>query len=213
MTPLILFDLDGTLIDSLDDLAVSVNAALAENQLPERSKDEVRRAIGHGALRLIQNCVPTETPSSLMEQTYESFLKHYRIQCTLGTKPYPGVEETLQELAGRGFTLSLITNKPIGPTLEILKSLGWMKRFQGIVGGDTLPHRKPDPAGMWWLMGKAHSDPAHTLMVGDSSPDFAAAAAAGIRSIGFASNLAFPETWSPQPESIMTQFPSLLELV
>ncbi len=213
MTPLILFDLDGTLIDSLDDLYTSVNAALEQNSLPDRTREEVRAAIGHGALRLVQNCVPAGTSELVVEKVYQSFLAHYRVQCTLGTKPYEGVEHTLDVLASRGYTLSLITNKPIGPTLEILHSLKWTNRFQGIVGGDTLPRRKPDPAGMWWLMGKAHSDPAHTLMVGDSSPDFAAAAAAGIRSIGFVSNLAFPQSWTPEPDAVMDRFVSLLDLV
>lgn len=213
MTQLIVFDLDGTLIDSLDDLAHAVNHTLQKVHCPAKSTDEVHRAIGHGALKLINSCLPADASPQLQADAFEIFLEFYNQNCSLHTKAYEGVFHTLEELKSRGLDLALLTNKPFEPTRLILDDLGMSHFFSEILGGDSLPVRKPDPAGLWWLMGAHGVLPHQTWMVGDSNPDFASALAAGIPSVGYHSNLAMPETWNPRPTHQISDFSDLLKLI
>jgi phosphoglycolate phosphatase len=171
---LAILDLDGTLVDSLDDLHASVNHALAALGLPLRSREEVHGFVGEGARRLVERAVaPRE---DLLEPALAAWRAHYEVHCLDRTRAYPGLEALL---ARAGCTLAVHTNKPGGMARKILAGLGLLPRFAAVTGGDEAP-RKPDPAGALALMARAAASPAETVLVGDSRVDGATARAAGI---------------------------------
>lgn len=181
---LFIFDLDGTLIDSLLDLAHSINYVFRTMKLPERSVEDVKTAIGNGALRLIEELLP-EDQQDRKEEAFELFLPHYNEHCSENTIIYDGVREYLSILSTmNNIDVALLTNKPEEPTQIILDRLDLKKHFKLIIGGDTLPTRKPSPEGIEFAMNKFNVGKHETVMIGDSLPDIAAAKAAGVASIG-----------------------------
>lgn len=181
---LFIFDLDGTLIDSLLDLAHSINYVFRTMELPERSVAEVKTAIGNGALRLIEELLPNDQQHR-KEEAFNLFLPHYNEHCSENTIIYEGVREYLSELSdNEEICVALLTNKPEEPTQIILDRLDMKIHFKLVIGGDTLPTRKPDPAGIEFAMNKFNAAKEETIMIGDSLPDIAAAKAAGVTSIG-----------------------------
>ncbi len=176
----IVFDLDGTLIDSRADLAGSINRLRARHSLPPFSLAEVTARVGRGARLLIERSLPEEIRREELETSYRWFLADYAKHCTEETAPYPGVVELLAELAPR-FPLALATNKPAAMTRDILAHLDLERFFAATVAGDTLPVRKPDPrvlAHLGELLGKPVTD---FLLVGDSEVDAETALAANCR--------------------------------
>ncbi len=181
---LILFDLDGTLIDSLKDLRHSVNFAFKSMNLPTRSVDDVKRAIGNGALRLIEELLPANAQNR-KEEAFNLFLAHYNDHCSEKTIIYEGVREYLSKVSENPeIHTALITNKPEEPTRIILEKLDLAKHFELVIGGDTLPTRKPDPEGIQYALNHFSVIADDAVMVGDSLPDIAAAKGAGVKSIG-----------------------------
>jgi phosphoglycolate phosphatase len=171
---LAIFDLDGTLVDSLDDLHASVNHALAAVRLPLRSREEVHGFVGEGARRLVERAVaPRE---DLLEPALAAWRAHYEVHCLDRTRAYPGLEALLERAT---CTLAVHTNKPGALARKILAGLGLLPRFAAVTGGDEAP-RKPDPTGALALMARASVSPAETILVGDSGVDAATARAAGI---------------------------------
>jgi phosphoglycolate phosphatase len=170
---LAVFDLDGTLVDSVDDLHASVNHALASLGLPLRTIEEVRAFVGEGARVLLTKAVAPR--GDLLEPALAAWREHYVAHCLDRTRPYPGVEALL---AGARRTLAVHTNKPGAMARKILAGLGLLPRFAAVVGGDEAP-RKPDPAGLLRIMEAAGATPAETVFVGDSRHDVATARAAG----------------------------------
>lgn len=171
---LAVFDLDGTLVDSLDDLHASVNHALAAVGLPPRSRAEVGGFVGEGARVLLGKAVGPRT--ELVEPALAAWRVHYAEHCLDRTRPYPGIEPLL---AGAGRALAVHTNKPGAMARKILDGLGLLPRFAAVVGGDEAP-RKPDPAGLLALMARAGASPAETVFVGDSRHDVETARRAGV---------------------------------
>lgn len=181
---LFIFDLDGTLIDSLEDIKNSVNYAFRTMNIKEKSTDEVRRAIGNGALRLIEELIP-ECELFRKEEAYNYYISHYNEHCSEETIVYDGVREYLQLLYQiPTVQIALLTNKPEESTKIILARLGLDIYFDLVIGGDTLPLRKPDPSGILYSMKHFSVTPSQTIMIGDSLPDIKAAHAAGVRSVG-----------------------------
>jgi phosphoglycolate phosphatase len=171
---LAVFDLDGTLVDSKDDIAHSVNHALAAVGLPARAIPEIHSFIGEGADRLIRRSVaPRE---DLLEPALSAWRAHYADHLLDRTRLYAGVAEAL---AGATVALAVHTNKPGRFARRILEGLGVLSRFRGVVGGDEAP-RKPDPAGTLRLMAESGAGARETLYVGDSPIDLATATAAGL---------------------------------
>lgn len=185
MPRLAIFDLDGTLVDSVDDLHASVDHALRSLGLPPRTRDEVRGFVGEGARVLLERAVAPH--AGLVDAALEAWRPHYEAHCLDRTRPYPGVPELL---AGATRVLAVQTNKPGGMARKILDGLGLLPRFAAVIGGDEAP-RKPDPAGALALMARLGATPAETVFVGDSLVDVATARAAGVRLVavtwGFAS--------------------------
>jgi phosphoglycolate phosphatase len=177
VTRVAILDLDGTLLDTLDDLAYAVNAALAEVGLPPRSLAEVRTLVGGGARRLVERAVG---PSAhLVEPALEAWWREYEAHCLDRTRPYPGIPAVL---AGAGRALAVHTNKPGRLARKILGGVGLLDRFTAVLGGDEAP-KKPDPAGTLELLARAGCAPADAVFVGDSKVDVATARAAGIRHV------------------------------
>jgi phosphoglycolate phosphatase len=182
---LAIFDLDGTLVDSLDDLHASVSHALRAVGLPLRSREEVHGYVGEGARMLLERAVAPRT--DLLEPALAAWRAHYEVHCLDHTRLYPGLEPLL---AGAGRVLAVHTNKPGAMARRILAGLGVLPRFAAVTGGDEAP-RKPDPAGAREIMAGAGASPAETVFVGDSRVDLATARAAGVAFVavtwGFAS--------------------------
>lgn len=173
----IVFDLDGTLIDSVGDLAASVNHALDRLNLPQRSLEEVKTMIGNGARKLLVRAVGPER-EELVDIALDLFLDHYRLHCTDRTVLLDGTLPMLEEL-GRAKKMAVLTNKPHGLSEQILTALGIRHFFGEVIGGDSLEAKKPDPAGLLHLAATWGMDPAGILMVGDHATDIATARAAG----------------------------------
>jgi len=172
---LAVFDLDGTLVDSLEDLWQAVNHALDGVGLPRRTLDEVRGFVGEGAPLLVRRSIaPRE---DLFEPALRAWRAHYREHLLDHTRLFPGVG---QLLASAPCTLAVHTNKPGAMARRILDGLGVLGRFAAVVGGDEAP-RKPDPAGTLAILAKGGVPPSEAVLVGDSRVDCATAAAAGIR--------------------------------
>lgn len=174
----VVFDLDGTLVDSRHDLAEAVNRTRAELGLPRLALAEVVGMVGRGARELVRRALGGDPPAALVDRALALFLAHYEPICTERTLPYPGVSELLED-AARGRPLALLTNKPERPTRRILERFGWTRRFRHVIGGDTLPARKPRPDGLLEIAARLGLDPGEVTMVGDSRVDLETAAAAG----------------------------------
>jgi phosphoglycolate phosphatase len=169
-----IFDLDGTLVDSVDDLAASVNHALASLGLPLRSTGEVRGFIGEGARLLLSRAVGPHP--ELVDPALAAWRAHYEDHLLDRTRPYPGIAEVL---TGTGRTLAVLTNKPGAMARAILDGLGLGPRFARVVGGDEAP-RKPDPTGVQRLLADLGGRAEDAVFVGDSRVDAQTAANAGI---------------------------------
>ena len=176
---LVVFDLDGTLIDSRRDLADSVNALLVELGAAPLDLDAVTAMVGEGAAVLVRRALaasglPADTPGAL-----ERFLAHYDERLTVHTRPYAGITETLDELRSHGLTLAVLTNKPQRASITILERLDLSRWFFQVIGGDSAAGRKPDPAGLMSIAKTARAVAFETLLVGDSAIDLQTAHRAG----------------------------------
>jgi phosphoglycolate phosphatase len=178
---LVVFDLDGTLIDSAPDMHRAVNLMLAGLGCKPLALPEIRTMVGDGASALIaralaaRQCVTADPTKAL-----EEFLEHYEADPTAVTRTFPGVPETLERLQAFGLTLAICTNKPARLTQMILERLGIDRFFVRVVAGDTLPFRKPDPRALLEVVNGFGTPVAATLMVGDSEVDAATAHAANV---------------------------------
>jgi phosphoglycolate phosphatase len=175
---LAIFDLDGTLIDSVDDIAAAVNHGLTGVGLPPRARDEIRGFIGDGARVLLARAVGPR--GDLLEPALAGWRAHYEAHLLDRTRPYPGVPEVL---ARAGCGLAVLTNKPAAMARHILEGLGLAQHFLAVVGGGDAPP-KPDPTGARALLGQAGVRPEDAVLVGDSRVDLEVARNAGIAFVG-----------------------------
>ena len=206
------FDLDGTLIDSRADLAAAVNHVLRRLGLAELAPATLYRYVGDGARVLIERALGPDHQDRL-EAGAEAFMAYYAAHLLDATRPYPGVEEALAALAARGVACSVLTNKPEAMSRAILEGLGLAARFVAVLGGDSLPVRKPDPAGLEQLRALTGTVRERMLLVGDSGIDVRTARAGGVAFCGVAWGLA-PETLAEaRPERIVTHPRELVAVV
>jgi phosphoglycolate phosphatase len=180
----VVFDFDGTLADTWRDLQTALNRTLADTGLPPVEGPQVRAWIGDGALKLLANALPeTERAPEILEGHYERFRTHYDRCCLDTTELYPGIAQCLEALSHH--QLAVLSNKPARFLDRIIDGLGIKGVFGAVLGGDTLPVRKPDPAlieGVIERLGVRR--PAEIWMIGDSAVDVETGRAAGARTIG-----------------------------
>ena len=174
MTRLAILDLDGTLLDTLDDLAASVNFALGQVGRPPRSRAEIETFVGEGARLLLERAVAPH--AELAAPALAAWWRHYDTHCLDRTRPFPGIPALLTRSGRR---LAVHTNKPGRVARRILAGLGLLDRFALVTGGDEAP-RKPDPAGTLDLMRRLGARPEETVFIGDSPTDVRTARAAGV---------------------------------
>jgi len=181
----IVFDLDGTLVDTGPDLTAALNHALSvlgREPLPEA---DVRDMVGSGALKLIERGL-AKTGGEARELTLSMmplFLEYYAANIAVLSKPYPGVVVAMDALLAAGSRLAICTNKTEGLARKLVTALGWDARFVAILGGDSLPVRKPDPEHLLATIRAAGGDPADSAFVGDTHFDVNAGLAAGVPTI------------------------------
>lgn len=179
MARLLVFDLDGTLIDSRRDLADSANALIIERGGAPLDVEQVTAMVGEGAAMLVRRAL---TAARLTRDDLQSalarFLELYDERLLANTRLYDGTYEALDRLQSRA-ALAILTNKPQRPTDQILAGLGIAPCFRWVIGGDTEHGRKPDPGGLLHLTSLAQASPAETVMIGDSAIDLRTARAAG----------------------------------
>jgi phosphoglycolate phosphatase len=178
MFDFLIFDLDGTLVDSQRDITYAVNGVRKEFNFSPLAVDEVRACLGSGIKSLVERVVPGES-LKVHESALERFKIHYGKCLTDTTRPYDGVPEMLAAL--KNVKKAVLSNKTETFSREILKRLGLLKYFVEVWGGDTLGVKKPDPQPILDLIKSARADKSKTLMVGDSANDFKAASAAGVK--------------------------------
>jgi phosphoglycolate phosphatase len=209
---LLIFDLDGTLIDSKEDLARSVNATLVHLGRPVLDQQTIYSYVGRGAPTLIRRVVGEVAAEAEVAAGLEYFLDYYWEHKLEHTRLYPGVWETLGQLADGGpqaRTLAVLTNKPVRVSREILAGLGVLDRFQFVFGGNSFETKKPDPLGARTLLERTGA-PAHAAMiVGDSQVDIQTAANAGIWSCGVTYGFGTLEPEAGPPDLLIHSFPEL----
>jgi phosphoglycolate phosphatase len=185
-----LFDLDGTLADTLPDIAASTNHVRAQFDLPPLPAAAVRMFVGDGARTLLQRALqpllvdlPAAAQYQKLDDAFAAYVRHHGNQCTRELQLYPGVCEHLLTLRAAGHRLAVVTNKPERFALPIIAHLGLGDLLPVVIGGDTLPQKKPHPAPLLCALQRLGASPASATMVGDGLPDLRAGAAAGVRTI------------------------------
>jgi phosphoglycolate phosphatase len=179
----VVFDLDGTLVDTAPDLIDTLNVVLARERLPQVPYDEARMMIGGGAKRMIEQGLRRDgrsfTPTDL-DRMFEEFIAYYRAHIADRSRPFPGLDAALDRLAARGCRFAVCTNKLESLSRALLDALGMTSRFAAICGQDTFGVQKPDPETLRRTVAAAGGDLTRSVMVGDSGTDIAVAKAAGV---------------------------------
>jgi phosphoglycolate phosphatase len=179
----IVWDLDGTLVDSAPDLATALNTVLDMRGFAVHSLDTVRTMIGNGVPKLIErgfNAIGMRLEPEQLEQLIPIFVKVYSNCATEQTRPYPQIVKTLEQLQAMNIPMGVCTNKPEALSRQILEGLGLSKYFSSVVGGDTTSTRKPDPLPLLRCLEELVTEPKAGMMIGDSTVDVDAARAAGV---------------------------------
>jgi len=208
---LVVFDLDGTLIDSRLDLVHSVNAALRYIGRPELPDDVIASYVGDGAPILIQRALGGEAgDEALMRKGLEFFLAYYREHKLDHTKVYPGIVEALAAIQrsanGTPRTMAVLTNKPVNPSRAIVAALGLGPFFTHVYGGNSFPSKKPDPEGVRRLLEENRVSPQQAAIVGDSHVDVRTGRNAGLWTIGVTYGFA-PHTFADDPPDVLVDSP------
>lgn len=206
---LLIFDLDGTLIDSREDLANAVNATRLHMGLPPLDARLIASYVGDGAPVLMRRALGPEFSDEDIQRALEYFLNYYgehKLDCT---RPYPGVAEALERFAKAGLKMAVLTNKPVRISRAILEGLDLARYFFAVYGGNSFPEKKPHPIGVETLCREADVPPEHAMLVGDSAVDVRTARNAGVRVCGVTYGFQ-PETLAAEPPDLMVD--SLVEL-
>lgn len=212
----VVFDLDGTLIDTAPDLIDTLNAVFAREGLAPVPYDKARHMIGGGAKRMIElglKSAGRNGGAAELDRLFVAFLDHYSAHIADRSRPFPGLEAALDELASRGCRFAVCTNKLEWLSRRLLDALGMSARFAAICGQDTFAIQKPDPEILRRTIWQAGGDVAHAVMVGDSQSDIGAARAAGVPVV--AVDFGYTETPVNElnPDHIISHFNALPEAV
>ncbi len=199
---LLIFDLDGTLVDSKLDLAQAVNATRTHMGLGPLENERVYSYVGNGAPLLIRRALGDQASEAEVQEALEFFLEYYREHDLDYTTLYPGVKESLDRLRAAGKRMAVLTNKPVRVSQAIIDGLGVHDHFFRVYGGNSFDFKKPNPIGVEALRKEAGVSRDRTMMVGDSSVDVQTARNAGVACCGV--------TYGFQPETLADPAPDLL---
>jgi len=213
---MVLIDVDGTLVDSVPDLAYCVDEMMQQLGMPTHGEAKVRNWVGNGVERLVRRALigklEGEPDEALYDRAYPVFLELYSENTSKRSCLYPGVKEGLEYLKGEGYKIGCVTNKAAQFTEPLLKDLGVY--FSIVISGDTLPKKKPDPMPLLHAAKFFNVDPEQALMIGDSISDVKAARAAGFRivcmSYGYNHGVDIHEA---KPDGVMDSMAELPELL
>ena len=199
---LLVFDLDGTLIDSKLDLAHSVNAMLDFMQRPALEHKVIYAYVGNGAPMLVRRALGLEIIETDFEPAYDYFIRYYAQHCLDNTRLYPGVREALDRFHAEQTTMAVLTNKPVRISTQIIRQLGLGDHFFRVFGGNSFEQKKPDPIGINTLLSETGLPREKAMMVGDSGVDVRTARNAHVHSCGV--------SYGFQPESLKEFPPDIL---
>jgi len=198
---LLVFDLDGTLVDSKLDLVNSVNATRAYMGLDALPAEQVESYVGNGAPMLVRRALP-HAPEADLAHALRYFLDYYRDHMLDSTTLYPGVREALDQLHTADVPLAVLTNKPVRFSVHMLEGLGLDTHFFRVYGGNSFSEKKPNPLGLEMLLRESGADRARSIMVGDSAVDVLTARNARVQACGVSWGFQ-PETFNAAPPDFM----------
>ncbi|MCD7814405.1 MAG: HAD family hydrolase [Lachnospiraceae bacterium] len=179
---LAIFDLDGTILDTLDDLKNSLNFALSQSALPERSREDVRRFVGNGIRKLIERSVQPNTSSEQINQVFEDFTRHYKLHCADQTRAYEGIPEMLTALKSRGIKTAVLSNKADYAVQDLCRHY-FAGQFDWVAGEKTGIRKKPMPDSVYMVLEQLKTERKDAIYIGDSEVDIQTARNANIDSI------------------------------
>ncbi len=206
---LIIFDLDGTLIDSVPDLALSVNHTLQSLNRDIFSEDIIRTWVGNGASTLVKRALSSsvkivdDLDEKLFQKALDIFLNFYANNLTVSTRPYPNVKDTLVSLKNKNYRLAIVTNKPYDFIKPILEDLELVNLFEYYIGGDSLSLKKPSPKPLLHVCKKLNITIENSIMIGDSKNDIIAAKNASMDSIALSYGYNYDEDISTYEPNIV----------
>lgn len=203
----LVFDLDGTLIDSKQDLVVSVNAMRSHFGQSDLDADKVSEYVGDGAAMLVRRALGETATDRDLEAALLFFVRHYRAHMLAHTLPYPGVRETLEVLAPR--PMAVLTNKPVRISRDIIHALGLSRYFSCVYGGDSFERKKPDPMGLTAILSEVGAAPRQAMMVGDSDVDIQTARNAGTWACGVTYGFQAERLIGSKPDLLLDRFEDL----
>ena len=209
--PVLIFDLDGTLVDSKKDLTESVNHIRYQFELPVLTEGEIARFIGNGAPMLIRRALGNQATEANVQIALQMFLSYYRAHMLDSTRLYPGVRETLDRLTD--CKLAVLTNKPVHFTCAMLDGLGIYRHFASVYGGNSFDHKKPDPVGVYQILSDTKGQRERTWIIGDSAVDVRTGRNAGIRTCGVTYGYATETFKDVPPDFLIDNFCDLEALV
>lgn len=213
---LLIFDLDGTLVDSREDLANSVNAMLRHYGKPELPHQVIASYIGDGAPMLVRRSLGDPDDEGYVQDALLYFMAWYREHKLDYTYVYDGIREALDAIRasrnGEPLKMAVLSNKPVGPSRAIVEALGLRPYFFQIYGGNSFHTKKPDPAGVEALLEESGAKPEETVIIGDSNIDVLTGRNAGIYSVGVTYGLA-PHTLEDAPPDVLIDKPHELAIV
>lgn len=210
---LVIFDLDGTLIDSKLDIAHSVNATLAHMGKPSLENELIYSFVGNGAPVLIRRVMGDGATEDDCTRALKFFVEYYHEHRLDYTTLYPGAVDTIESLSEAGVKMAILTNKPAKISEAIMDGLGVAHHFVQVYGGNTFSEKKPHPIGILKLLEETGIAPERTLMVGDSSVDIETAYNAGVGSCGMTYGFKPESLNDPKPHYLLSTFPDLKPVV
>jgi len=211
---LLVFDLDGTLVNSEVDLANAINAMLRSHHRPELPVSLIASYIGDGANMLVRRSLGDPADENYVREAYDAFIKHYREHLLDNTRAYPGMPEALDAIRRQTdgkVAMAVLTNKPVSPSQRILKGLGLEDFFVRIYGGNSFETKKPDPLGALTLLRETGAEPAEAVMIGDSHNDVLTARNSGMWAVGVTYGFSPDSLKSPVPDVLIDSPRELLE--
>jgi len=208
----LLFDLDGTLIESTADLVASGNWLRERQGLPLLDSARIAGYVGDGVEALVRRLL--ERPEGDVHESVDAFMRHYHDHCLDATRLYPSVGATLEVLQARGYAMAVVTNKPERISRRILEGLGVHRRFDSVVGGNSCAHKKPHPEPLFRACGELACEPRRAVMVGDSRVDVEAGHNAGMPAVGLLGGIGAEGLLrAAVPEVLIDSFERLTEIL